>query len=445
MAPTSQPILVDTSNQELNALEMRKIFSNLRSEDKSVKAVLQRVVTPDCKVQLVNMIIKADELDLKKNWSIDYPSMFLTEKSVRNLKCRGYLLMLLDYLLHLEFEEAGDLLDHLLQYCTIYAKEEDVDSRETEELIQLVELEWTRKLVDVFHNLQNKQTRTIVLPRLKHYLALYNKDRNFIYHFGNPHIKRSLELYAEKRLGEKGDSKTAGSVRPTEQLHSLQEKTSKILEATKKRKDSEHFKRLKEQERMADEQSLHDQPTFSSNDANVPQSDEEPSFTSVAPRKRNVINSSSDDEGTQETRTLAKTTYTPTKGSEESLVIKVPGGKPIIIPLKDGEIIVEHRLENLPDLDYKTPKKGETRGQGLWDDVTKLYLLVKFAVNCKTPFYATRTKGDNTKNAKRTIELNAKEDVNHLTGWQICIFWGIIWSNSNFLGKINVSARGFFF
>ena len=128
-------------------MERNKLFSNLQARDKNVPVTYDRLISQECKVQLISLIIKASEMDLAALWKIDYPSIFLTKTSVRNRKCRALILMLLDYGLHLKLEIAEDLFLNLLQLCDIFAP--DLGRFNMDEIIELAELEWTRKLVEV--------------------------------------------------------------------------------------------------------------------------------------------------------------------------------------------------------------------------------------------------------------------------------------------------------
>ena len=85
--------------------------------------------------------------------------------------------------------------------------------------------------------------------------------------------------------------------------------------------------------------------------------------------------------------TKSKMTFTPSKSRNETLVISTGDGEHIEYPIGDG-ITIEHRIEDLPDIEYPTPKK---KIQGQWTDEIKLQLLIHWVTFSNKPFYFNRT------------------------------------------------------
>ena len=76
-------------------------------------------------------------------------------------------------------EESQILLKNLLQFSGIYANWETNLGKSPEELIGPVEVEWTRKLEEIFHNAKKEKNTQDMPPLLKQVMSKFNAQHEF--------------------------------------------------------------------------------------------------------------------------------------------------------------------------------------------------------------------------------------------------------------------------
>ena len=80
-------------------------------------------------------------------------------------------MMMIDYGMTLNMEEAQELYRNLMEYCSFLTYEDKVADKTDQEKIGIAEIDWTEKLLDVIKTLQRANDCS---ERLKHLLAAFN-------------------------------------------------------------------------------------------------------------------------------------------------------------------------------------------------------------------------------------------------------------------------------
>ena len=135
----------------------------------------QRVVTDDAKFNFIMMIKKLGQPDIGLNKLLGFNiyEHFFTEKCVRNVETRSLILYLLDFGRKCKLNEAEALYHHLLEYCRNRPKwEKNFKDNSEDQMVILMEYDWTSKLVEVLQNLQ--KSKTDLNFRMKHHLTELN-------------------------------------------------------------------------------------------------------------------------------------------------------------------------------------------------------------------------------------------------------------------------------
>lgn len=76
-------------------------------------------------------------------------------------------------------EEAEILLNNLLEFCGFYVNKECNMDKSREDLLGAAEVEWCRRLQDVFHNTSNPKNTPDMPPLLKDTMAKFNSKHEF--------------------------------------------------------------------------------------------------------------------------------------------------------------------------------------------------------------------------------------------------------------------------
>ena len=170
---------------------------------------------------------------------------FFTGSPLTNQFTRELIMMLVDWGLHNQIDEAETMLENLLQFCPIYAGEEENEDKSIEDLRGMVEMEWTNKIIEVFLNAKKEQKTQDMAERLIDLLSKFNAKEDFKYFFGNEHLERNFKKYAkfkEDQL-EAAEAHGKGGISAEEARNQLVEKTNELcrLEDIKKqrKKDKE--------------------------------------------------------------------------------------------------------------------------------------------------------------------------------------------------------------
>ena len=106
---------------------------------------------------------------------------FFNGGSLRDHETRKLLMVLIDLGNSLEepLEEAKILLKNQCQFCSIFAARESNCDKSPEELLGLVELEWTSKLQVLFHNASQARNAQDFPPLLKETMLKFNAQHDF--------------------------------------------------------------------------------------------------------------------------------------------------------------------------------------------------------------------------------------------------------------------------
>ena len=106
---------------------------------------------------------------------------FFNGGSLRDQGTRELLMLLIDLGNSLEqpLEEARILQKNLCQFCSIFAARESNRDKSPEELIGMVEVEWTHKLQDLFHNASQARNAQDMPPLLKNTMSKFNAKHDF--------------------------------------------------------------------------------------------------------------------------------------------------------------------------------------------------------------------------------------------------------------------------
>lgn len=106
---------------------------------------------------------------------------FFTGGSLRDHSTRELLLLLVDFGNSLDepLEEAKILLKNLYQCCGFFAAKDCNLDKSPEELVGLFEVEWTKRLEEIFHNASKARNTQDMLPLLKEVMAKFNAKHDF--------------------------------------------------------------------------------------------------------------------------------------------------------------------------------------------------------------------------------------------------------------------------
>ena len=89
------------------------------------------------------------------------------------------LLMDLGNSLETPLEEARVLLDNLCQFCSIFVNRSNNRQKTAEELIGPAEMEWTKRLLEIFNNLYKARNTQDMPPLLKQVMSKFNNQHEF--------------------------------------------------------------------------------------------------------------------------------------------------------------------------------------------------------------------------------------------------------------------------
>ena len=182
---------------------------------------------------------------LNKILGVELYKHFFTRSPLTNQPTRELIMMLMDWGLHNQMDEAKTMLENLLQFCPIHAGEEENQDKSIEDLRGMVEMEWTNKIIDIFLNARKEQKTQDMVERLIDLLSKFNAKENFQYCFGNDHLERNFKNYAKFKEDQLEAAKAhgKGGISAEEAQNQLVEKTKELcrLEDIKKqrKKDKE--------------------------------------------------------------------------------------------------------------------------------------------------------------------------------------------------------------
>ena len=135
-----------------------------------------RVITDDAKYNFFSMIKKLGQPDtgLNKLLGVNLYDHFFTKKSSWNIESKSLILYLLDFGRKCGLNEAEALYHHLLEWCRNRPRwEKDFRSKDQDDMVIRMELDWTQKLIRVIDNLQG--SKTDLNFRLKYLLTELNE------------------------------------------------------------------------------------------------------------------------------------------------------------------------------------------------------------------------------------------------------------------------------
>ena len=91
------------------------------------------------------------------------------------------LLLLVDLANSLDepLEEAKILLKNLYEFCSLFAAWETNQDKSPEELVGPAEVEWTKRLEELFHNTSKKKNSMDMPPLLKEVMSKFNAQHDF--------------------------------------------------------------------------------------------------------------------------------------------------------------------------------------------------------------------------------------------------------------------------
>ena len=111
---------------------------------------------------------------MDKILGLDVYHHFFSGASTKNQYSRELLMLLIDYGISQKVEESSKLMKNLRQWCTIFASLETNKEKSDEELQGLIEVDWTSRLCEIFHNLRLARRTQDVSPRMTDLLARFN-------------------------------------------------------------------------------------------------------------------------------------------------------------------------------------------------------------------------------------------------------------------------------
>ena len=113
---------------------------------------------------------------------------FFTGKEVRNRSSKSLLLVLIDFGVSLQINEARDLHDHLISFCKEYGAEHQktIEEDDSTNWTGVMEGVWMTRLVDIFHNLKNAPPEYTGILRLH-----FDYHRNCAHASGVARLKRT--------------------------------------------------------------------------------------------------------------------------------------------------------------------------------------------------------------------------------------------------------------
>ena len=76
-------------------------------------------------------------------------------------------------------EESRVLLENLCQFCSIFANWSTNRQKSAEELIGPAEMEWTKRLLEIFNNLTKARNTHDLPPLLKEVMSKFNAQHDF--------------------------------------------------------------------------------------------------------------------------------------------------------------------------------------------------------------------------------------------------------------------------
>ena len=175
-----------------------KYLKRLEAKESEVEATKEKVIHNDIKIACLGLLIKVGQKvpetlkilnhcvhlclqrsGMDKILGRDVYQHFFTGASTRNQKSRGLLMLLIDYGISQKLEESSKLLKNLRQWCTIFASLPANQEKSEEELQGLIEVDWTTRLCEMFHNLRLARRTQDVSPRLTDLLARFNGAHGF--------------------------------------------------------------------------------------------------------------------------------------------------------------------------------------------------------------------------------------------------------------------------
>ena len=198
---------------------------------------------------------------MDKILAVDVYQHFFIGASVRNQYSRELLMLLIDYGISQNVEESSKLLKNLRQCCTIFASLVNNQEKSDEELQGLIEVDWTTRLCQMFHNLRLERRTQDLSPRLTDLLARFNAAHDFKvnnskfrtpllfyflqYFFGNDKLLGVLKNYMEYKDGQLSRAREHGErgVPAEEALDNLSKQTKELAQKEKDRREREKQKR----------------------------------------------------------------------------------------------------------------------------------------------------------------------------------------------------------
>ena len=198
---------------------------------------------------------------MDKILGVDVYQHFFIGASVRNQNSRKLLMLLIDYGISQKVEESSKLLKNLRQWCTIFASLATNQEKSDEELQGLIEVDWTSRLCQMFHNLRIERRTPDLGPRMTDLLSRFNAGHDFKvintkfrtpvlycyfkYFFGNQNVLRVLKNYMEFKDGQLSRAKEHGKrgIPAEEALDNLAKQTQELVQKEKDRREREKLKR----------------------------------------------------------------------------------------------------------------------------------------------------------------------------------------------------------